>query len=71
MINFIKFLLNKCLNFFNYILIFKQISIFINFSKHSYICYLFKIFYMFEQRLKNLNFLKISLKFLKIFVKLS
>ena len=48
MINFIKFFIKWMFECFNNILIFKQISIFINFSKHSYICYLFKIFYMFE-----------------------
>ena len=39
-------------NYFNNVLIFKQISNFYNFSKHSYISYLFKMFYVFAKNFK-------------------
>ena len=58
--------------FFNNIRIFKHISNFINFSKHSYISYLFKMFYMiaktkFENFLNLFKFSQIFLNYLKNF----
>ena len=69
MINFIKFfgiVFNYFLKFIKNILIFKHFFQTNNFSKPSYICYLFKMFYVFT---KNIwNFLKFSFKSLNFFV---
>ena len=55
LINLIKYF-RKCFNyflkFFNIIPNFKYISNFNNFSKHNFISYLFKMFYVFTKNLK-------------------
>ena len=56
-------------SFCNNILIFEQILNFNNFSKHSYISYLFKMFLMLALKIENfLNFYKILLGNLKPFL---